>query len=301
MDWCVSFVVYVSTKLFGEKQTYCDVGVSNTPDIFEEIARVKRERREASLATVVSGEQGSPAKSGFRMLVYPSGETSGTVGGGLLEAKVCEVALQCIRDKKSQLLEFTLDEESAQSIGALCGGKVKVFVEPIQAEPTLYIFGGGHIAISLVQFAKVLGFGVVVVDDREEYANRNRFPLADEVKVGDYSTVVKSTEFHPDDCIAIVTHGHEQDEVVLKECLCKTSLPRYIGMIGSKRKVAETFSRLREQGVPNERLVKVKAPIGLDIGSQTPAEIALSIMSEVIAQKYGRIQEQRRILEPRDA
>jgi len=222
------------------------------------------------------------------MLVYPNGETSGTVGGGLLESKVREAAMRCIVDKKPKLLEFALDEESADSIGALCGGKVKVFIEPIQGEPTLHIFGGGHIAIPLVQFAKALGFRVVVLDDREEFANRNRFPLADEVKVGNFIILTQSTRFLERDSAVIITHGHEHDEAVLKECLGKEGLPGYIGMIGSREKVASTFSHLKEQGVPEQLLRKVKAPIGLNIGARTPAEIALSIMVEVIAQRYGK-------------
>ena len=222
------------------------------------------------------------------MLVYPNGETSGTVGGGLLESKVREAAMRCIVDKKPKLLEFALDEESADSIGAICGGKVKVFIEPIQGEPALHIFGGGHIAVPLVEFAKTLGFAVVVVDDREEFANKNRFPLADEVKVGDFTMLAKSTDFREGDCVVIITHGHEHDEVVLKECLSKERLPGYIGMIGSREKIARTYSHLKEQGVPEQLLRRVKAPIGLDIGARTPAEIALSIMAEIIAYRYGK-------------
>jgi xanthine dehydrogenase accessory factor len=225
------------------------------------------------------------------MLVYPDGKIMGTVGGGLLEEKVREEALHCLREKRSNLLEFMLDDQGAHSIGVLCGGKVKIFVEPILGSTTVYVFGGGHIAVPLVQFAKVLDFAVVVVDDRKEFANKERFPMADEVKLGDFLEVTESIDFHADDCVVIVTHGHQHDEVVLKQCLSKKSVPTYIGMIGSKRKVATTFSRLREQGVPGERLSTVRAPIGLDIGAQTPAEIALSIMGEIIAQKYRKVQD----------
>jgi xanthine dehydrogenase accessory factor len=222
------------------------------------------------------------------MLVYSDGKTSGTVGGGLLEAKVREEALRCISDKKPRLLEFALDDESADSIGVLCGGKVKVFIEPIQGASTLYVFGGGHIALPLVQFAKALEFAVVVVDDRPEFANKERFPLADEVKVGDFSQVAKSIDFRESDCVVIITRGHEHDEEVLKECLSKEKPPGYVGMIGSKEKIARTFSHLREQGVSEQLVAKVKAPIGLDIGARTPAEIATSIMAEIVAHKYGK-------------
>jgi len=262
------------------------------PEIFEEIARIKRERTEAALATVVGGEKGAPGRTGFRMLVYPDGKISGTVGGGVLEAKVREEALRCLHEKKSKLLEFTLDEESANGIGVLCGGEVKIFLEPIQAVPTLYVFGGGHIAVPLVQFAKTLEFGVVVVDDRKEFANRDRFRSADDVRLGDFSAVTKSVEFHDDDCVVIITRGHEHDELVLKECLSKDRRARYIGMIGSREKVARTMSHLKEQGISEQLLSKVRAPIGLDIGARTPAEIALSIVAEIIADRYGKLSKQ---------
>jgi len=258
------------------------------PDIFEEIIAIKRERKAAALATVVGGEKGSPGKTGFRMLVYPDGKISGTVGGGLLEAKVREEALRCISDKKPRLLELALDDESADNIGVLCGGKVKVFVEPVQGASMVYVFGGGHIAVPLVQFAKALEFAVAVIDDRQDFANKERFPQADEVKVGEFANVTKSMDFSEGDCVVIITHGHAHDETVLKECLSKTRLPRYIGMIGSRDKIARTFANLREQGISQELLAKVKAPIGLDIGARTPAEIALSIIAEIVACRYGR-------------
>ena len=258
------------------------------PDIFEEIIAVKRQRKTAALATVVGGEKGSPGKPGFRMLVYPDGKISGTVGGGLLEAKVREEALRCISDKKPRLLELALDDESADSIGVLCGGKVSVFIEPIQGSSTVYVFGGGHIAVPLVQFAKALEFIVVVVDDRQDFANTERFPQADEVKVGEFANVTKSMDFSEGDCVVIITHGHAHDETVLKECLSKARLPGYIGMIGSREKIGRTLANLREQGISQELLAKVKAPIGLDIGAKTPAEIALSIIAEIVAYRYGR-------------
>jgi len=263
------------------------------PEIFEEIARIKRERAEAALATVVGGEKGAPGRTGFRMLVYTDGRILGTVGGGLLEAKVREEGLRCLQDKKARLLEFTLDEESADGIGVLCGGTVKIFVEPILATPTVYVFGGGHIAVPLVQFAKALDLSVVVVDDREQFAKKERFPTADEVKLGDFSTTTRSVEFLESDYAVIITRGHEHDEAVLKECLSKERLPEYIGMIGSREKIARTFAHLKQQGISEQLLARVKAPIGLDIGARTPAEIALSIMAEIVAHRYGKLTEQK--------
>ena len=255
--------------------------------MFEEIVRVKRERLSAAVATVVSGENGVPGKTGFRMLVYSDGKILGTVGGGLLEAKVREEALRCIQEKTSRLLKFALDQ-TGRGIGVLCGGEVEVFVEPILPALSIFIFGGGHIALPLAQFAKALEFTVVVIDDREEFASQDRFPTANEVKTGDFSTVIRSIEFHSDDCAVIITHGHQHDEVVLREILSKRNTPGYIGMIGSKAKVTALFSNLKQQGVSEELLAKVNAPIGLDIGAKSPAEIAISIMAEIVAHKYGR-------------
>jgi xanthine dehydrogenase accessory factor len=260
------------------------------PDIFEEVARIKRERLSAALATVVGGETGVPGKTGFRMLVYPDGKILGTVGGGLLEAKVRQEALRCMQERTSRLLKLDLNQ-TASGIGVLCGGKAEVFVEPILPISTIFIFGGGHIALPLAQFAKALDFAVVVIDDRQEFASRDRFLTVDEVKLGNFPDIAKSIEFHSDDCAVIITHGHEHDEVVLKECLSKKNMPGYIGMIGSKAKVATVFSHLKEQGFSQELLAKVNAPIGLDIGSKTPAEIALSIMAEIVAYKHGRLLE----------
>jgi xanthine dehydrogenase accessory factor len=263
---------------------------SELSDIFEEIARVRRDGGKAALATIVAGESGSPGKTGFQMLVYPDGRISGTVGGGILEAKVRDEALLCLKTKESKLLEFTLDQESANATGSICGGTVKVFVQSIQANPTLYVFGTGHIALPLVNFSKALDYNVIIIDDREEFANKQRFPLADEIKLGDFTNMIKSIEFRPDDHVVIITRGHEHDELVLKECLLKVHLPGYIGMIGSREKIVTTLARLKEQGIPEQLLIKVNSPIGLDIGAKTPAEIAISIVAEIIAHRYGKLQ-----------
>jgi xanthine dehydrogenase accessory factor len=163
-----------------------------------------------------------------------------------------------------------------------------VFIEPVHGPSTLYVFGGGHIAVPLVQFAKTLEFTVVIIDDRQDFANKERFPQTDDVKVGEFANVTKSIDFSEGDCVVIITRGHAHDETVLKECLSKARLAGYIGMIGSREKIARTFANLREQGISQELLAKVRAPIGLDIGARTPAEIAVSIIAEIIAERYGK-------------
>ena len=129
----------------------------------------------------------------------------------------------------------------------------------------------------------------MVVDDRVEFANSQRFPLADDVKLGNFLDVTRSIEFRKKDCVVIITRGHEYDEVVLKECLSKSRLPDYVGMIGSREKIERTFLDLKNQGVSEQLLAKVKAPIGLDIGARTPAEIALSIMAEIVSHRHGKL------------
>ena len=142
--------------------------------------------------------------------------------------------------------------------------------------------------MSLVVFAKELDFTVVVVDDREEFATRARFPKADEVRLGDFVTVANSIDFKPADCVVIITHEHQHDEAVLKECLSRVKLPGYIGMIGNPKRIDFTFSCLRDQGLSTEILDRVNAPIGLDIGAQSRGEIALSIVSEIVAHMHGK-------------
>ena len=153
---------------------------------------------------------------------------------------------------------------------------------------TVYVFGAGQIALSLVVFAKELDYTVVVVDDREGFATKARFPRADEVKPGDLVSVANSIDFQPTDCVVIITHEHQHDEAVLKACLSRGKLPGYIGMIGNPKRIGFTFSRLMDQGLSREILDMVCAPIGLDIGAQSRAEIALSIMSEIVMHMHGK-------------
>jgi len=152
----------------------------------------------------------------------------------------------------------------------------------------MYVFGGGDISVHLVQFAKALDFAVVLVDDREEFANKKRFPQLGQAKVGDFVNVTRALEFHEDDIVVVVTRGHEHDEDVLKECLSKATLPGYIGWVSSRERVTATFGRLKEQGITEELLRTVKAPVGISIGARTPAEIALSITAQIIAHQHGR-------------
>lgn len=262
----------------------------STKDVFEEIVRLRSSGEEGALAIVVNTSASSPGRVNFKMLVYPDGQILGTVGGGIMEKKVIEEALQCIRDKRSSFLHFSLREEEMEGLGVLCGGEADVYIEPIGAPPFLYIFGAGHVGQALYHVASLLEFRIVVVDDRPAFASQERFPKACKVICQDFKEAVSGIRFSPSDFAVIVTRGHAHDQLVLKEILLKDRLPGYIGMIGSKSKNAKVFQNLEKEGIPKELLEKVFAPIGLDIGGEKPEEIAVSILAEIIAFRHGKIQ-----------
>ena len=249
-------------------------------DIFQEIVRIRSEGQGAVLATVISAKGSTPRETGAKMLIRSDGNVLGSIGGGSLEAQVCKEALKVMGKSKSMLLRFDLSGKEVAEDGMICGGNMEVFVEPILPEPCLLIFGGGHISLYLAKLGKMVGFKVVVIDDRSEFANRERFPEADEVIAQDFQLAFPQLTTNKASYIAIVTRGHLQDETVL-EWAVKTEAA-YIGMIGSRKKNQTVFSHLRAKGIPEKRLKEVHAPIGLNIDAKTPEEIAVSIIAEII-------------------
>jgi xanthine dehydrogenase accessory factor len=249
-------------------------------DIFQEIVRIRSEGQGAALATVISAKGSTPAESGSKMLIRIDGTILGSIGGGSLEAQVCKEAIKVMTENRSMLLRFDLTGTEVAEEGMICGGNMEVFVEPILPEPCLLIFGAGHISLFLAKMGKMIGFRVVVTDDRPEFANRERFPEADEVIAQDFPAAFPQLPTNRASYIAIVTRGHLQDETVL-EWAVKTDAT-YIGMIGSRKKNQTVFSHLQAKGVPEKRLKQVHAPIGLNINAKTPEEIAVSIVAEII-------------------
>ena len=258
-------------------------------DIYEQIRRLREKEEEGALAIVVNTSQSSPGRVSFKMIVFPDGKTLGTVGGGTLESQVIAAAKEVIQKKGSRFLRLSLKPEEMEGIGVLCGGEVEVYIESLGPLPRLFIFGAGHIGHALAHVASLMDFHVIVVDDRPDFANRERFPAVEEIKVQDFSDALTSTEFRPIDFVVIVTRGHAADELVLREVLKKPSQPSYIGMIGSKAKVTTVFQHLQAEGVSKDQLSKVYAPIGLNIGGEKPAEIAVSILAQIIAHRYGKL------------
>lgn len=251
-------------------------------DIYEEIVRLRKEGRPSALATIVQCIGSSPQKEGSKMLVRDDGSIAGTMGGGCLEAEVIQSSLMAIRDGSPRTVPVELTERHG---GMVCGGKVLVYIEPLIPEPTLIILGAGHVGKALSGVAKFAGFEVKVVDDRQEYANRENIPDADEVMVNDFRSVFSRLPAGRGTYIVIATRGHNHDLDALKSAL-RTGA-NYIGLMGSRRKRALLFRTLKDEGFSPEDISRVITPVGLSIGSVTPEEIAISIMAQIIDRRRG--------------
>jgi xanthine dehydrogenase accessory factor len=249
-------------------------------DLFEEIVRLRREGRRAALATIVHTNGSIPSYESSRMLVREDGSIAGTVGGGCVEAEVWAAAKDVLRTETPRKLTFSLNHDAAYDNGLICGGTLEIFVEPILPQPVLYIFGGGHVSIALARAAQQAGFAIGVADDRETFANPERFPMAREI-YATYEEAFEKVRPHAATYIVIVTRGHKDDMRVLRWAVDTPA--RYVGMIGSRRKVLSVYKALEQEGVGPDKLARVYAPIGLEIGALTPEEIAVSIAAELIA------------------
>jgi xanthine dehydrogenase accessory factor len=250
-------------------------------DIYEEIVRMRREGRRSALATIVNVNGSIPSYKTAKMLVRDDGSILGTIGGGCVEADVWQAAREVMENEKPRTLKFDLNQNPKYDTGLVCGGTLEVFIEPLLPTPVLYIFGAGHVAFNLYKVARIAGFDVVVVDDRESYANRERFPDARDVFAGDFEEVMAQLAPPEDAYLVIVTRGHRDDMRVLRWAV--NTPARYIGMIGSRRKVITIYRELEKEGIAPEKFDRVHAPIGLDIGANTPEEIAVAIVAEMIA------------------
>jgi xanthine dehydrogenase accessory factor len=258
--------------------------------IYEAIVRLRRWGEKAVLATIISTRGSTPRKEGAKMLVQTGGRITGTVGGGNLEYQVVKKALQLLERHESQLAHFELTNEDASQEGMICGGTVDAFLEPIHALPVMFIFGGGHISLSLVRIGKMVDFRVVVIDDRPEFANAERFPEADKAISGNMTSIIPQLDINGSSYIVIVTRGHQNDSQVLEWAVSTPAA--YVGMIGSRKKIHTIFSYLKSKGITQEQLDRVHSPIGLPIGAETPEEIAVSIMAEVIQDHRQRMDRQ---------
>ncbi|MBI1354520.1 MAG: xanthine dehydrogenase [Acidobacteria bacterium] len=252
-------------------------------DVYEELVAVRRNGEKAALCTIVEVQGSIPSFQSAKMLIKQDGSMVGTIGGGCTEAEVWNAAREVIETEHPRMLSFNLGQEAAYDNGLICGGQLNVYVEPVLPIPTAYIFGGGHISKSLSKVATLAGFRTVVIDDREQYANAERFPEAVEVFADDYEKVFPQLPVNDAAYVIIVTRGHRDDMRVLRWA-AETSA-RYIAMIGSKRKTIEVCKQLLADGVGLESLERVHAPMGFDIGAVTPEEIAVAVVAEMIQRR----------------
>jgi xanthine dehydrogenase accessory factor len=250
-------------------------------DVYEELVRLRNLGQKCAIATIVDVRGSIPSYESAKILVREDGSMIGTIGGGCVEAEVWNAAREVIESEKPKHLNFNLGQDAAYDNGLICGGQLDVFVEPVLPLPRAFIFGGGHISKSLAKVAALAGFGAVVIDNRESFANRERFPDALEVHAAEYEDVFPKLALNETSYIIIVTRGHRDDMRVLKLALGTPA--RYLAMIGSKRKVINVIRELEKEGIPRAAFERVYAPMGLDIGAISPEEIAISVAAEMIA------------------
>ena len=250
-------------------------------DIYEEIVQLRRLGRRGALATIVNVRGSIPSFKTAKMLVRDDGSIVGTIGGGCVEAEIWQAAREVMEEEKPRTLTFNLNQNPKYDTGLVCGGTLEIFVEPVLPVPVLYLFGAGHVAFNVYKVAQNAGFDVVVIDDRESYANRERFPDAREIFATDFEETFPRLSPNESSFIVIVTRGHRDDMRILRWAV--ETPARYVGMIGSKRKVISIYRELQKEGMPAHLFDRVHAPIGLDIGAITPEEIAVAITAEMIA------------------
>jgi xanthine dehydrogenase accessory factor len=267
-------------------------------DLFEEIVRMRRAGQRGALATIVHTNGSIPSYESSRMLVREDGSIAGTIGGGCVEADVWAAAKEVMSKEAPRKLVFHLNNEANYDNGLICGGTVEIFVEPILPQPVVYIFGGGHVSMAVAKAAHAVGFGVGVIDDREAFANALRFPMAQEISTS-YDEAFAKLQPNASSYLVIVTRGHKEDMRVLAWAVRTPA--RYVGMIGSKRKVLSVYKALEKEGYRTEEFERVFAPMGLDIGALSPEEIAVSIVAELVAVRRSASAAHKKIkLEARD-
>ncbi len=250
-------------------------------DVYDELHRLRRLGQKAALATIVQVRGSIPSFESAKLLVREDGSMAGTIGGGCVEAEVWAAAREVIATEKPRHMSFNLGQDAAYDNGLICGGQLDVFVEPVIPAPRAFIFGAGHISKSLSKVAVMAGFSSTVIDDREAFANSERFPEADEIFSGEYEEVFPKLTIRETSYVVIVTRGHRDDMRVLRWAVSTPA--RYIAMIGSKRKVLNVVKELEKEGIPRERMERIFAPMGFDIGAISPEEIAISVAAEMIA------------------
>jgi len=233
--------------------------------------------KELAIATITSAKGSTPREVGTKMVVLGDGSIHGTIGGGPLEKRVIDLCLEAIEEGKSHSIHLPLDTEGVEMI---CGGEIDIFIEVYKNKPKLLIAGGGHVGYAIYEMAALLDFDIVVFEDREEFLTKDRFPKASELVLGDMKDNLKDYPIDDNTYITIVTRGHAYDEECLEVVVGSDA--KYIGAMGSKKKVITMMNNLKDKGIAQEQLDKAYAPIGLKLSNETPEEIAVSIISEIL-------------------
>jgi xanthine dehydrogenase accessory factor len=254
-------------------------------DVFRAALGATQEDEPAALVTVIATEGSTPQKAGAKMVVYADGRIVGTIGGGCVEAEMIRRARHAIEKRRAQLAAYDLTPDQAGEDGLVCGGRMQVFIEPIEGVPTLLLFGAGHVAQPLARLAKSVGFRVEVADDRAKFANAERFPEADRILVEPFAEAAAKMTLARSSYAVVVTRGHKGDADALQAVLGKGL--RFVGLLGSRPKAVHVMSELEERGVGSEALAGIHVPLGVEIGAQSPEEIAVSILAELIAVRRG--------------
>ena len=250
-------------------------------DVLEEVVRLRRAGRKCALATIIHANGSIPSYASAKLLVRDDGTMAGTIGGGCVEAEVWDAAREAMETGKSRRMTFSLGQDAAYDNGLICGGQLEVFIEPVEPQPRAIIFGAGHISKSLCQVAGMIGFHTTIVDNRESFANRERFPDAGEIFSAEYEDVFPKLEINHCSYLIIVTRGHRDDMRVLRWAVSTNAC--YIGMIGSRRKALAVYKELEKEGISRSAFERVSSPMGLDIAALSPEEIAVSVTAEMIA------------------
>jgi len=255
---------------------------SNAADILRAAVSLLDAGQPFALATIIRTQGATPRKEGSRMIVQPGGKITGSIGGAAVELLAVEKAQTALTTGSIEHLELNLDDIEGESTGMVCGGRVELLIEPFGTSPRLLLFGAGHVAQAAARLAGEIGFSVVVHDERPEWANAERFPRA-QITLGQVETLAKSAVTTANDFIAVMTHCHSED---LKVVRCLLNQPFfYLGVIGSKHKAMEIKQILSNEGWSSAQLQRLTCPIGFDIGSHTPAEIAIAIAAQLIAER----------------
>jgi xanthine dehydrogenase accessory factor len=255
-------------------------------DILSEATRLLQKRTKLTLCTVVEKKGSGPREVGAKMIVREDGGTYGTIGGGDFERSLINECMKSFREHKSRTVTFNMtagEKKGEVETGLMCGGELTVLLDVMEPDSRLVIVGSGHVALPLARLAEIAGFRIVIVDEGNETATKERFPMAENIITGDLSRILGDLDVGSNDFVVIAQGEPEHDYVALEKMIDKK--PAYVGLLGSRTKVATLIQRLRKQGIGEAQLSVLHAPLGLDIGAQTPEEIGVSALAEVIQTK----------------